>query len=112
MIHKLATRFAITAVALLMGLAAFGHNGMEHVMGTVTAMSDKSVTVETLQHKSTTVLLDSSTTFTHDDSPASAADLKVGDRVVIHAKVNGNKQLVGSIVKWGATKSVQSKHSH
>ena len=61
------------------------HGGMIHVMGTVTAMTDHSVTVETTDKKSVEVLLTDTTTYM-DGSKASTKDgLKVGDRVVIHA---------------------------
>jgi predicted RNA-binding protein with PUA-like domain len=33
---------------------------------------------------------------------ASLKELKVGDRVVIYAKPNAEKKLVGVTVKWGA----------
>ena len=55
----------ITVLALMLGTAvAYAHNGVEHVMGTVTALTDSSVTVETVKHKSVTVLIDPTTKFT------------------------------------------------
>jgi hypothetical protein len=93
----------LAAATLLLGsLLAFGHGGMEHVMGTVAAFSENSITVDTVQHKQVTVLLDPATKFTHNDAQAALKDLKVGDRVVIHAKPNAEKRLVGVTVKWGA----------
>lgn len=61
------------------------HGGMIHVMGTVTAMTDHSVTVETTDKKSVEVLLTDTTTFMDGSKPSTKNDLKVGDRVVIHA---------------------------
>jgi Domain of unknown function (DUF5666) len=92
----------ILCLALLLSALLFAHNGMEHVMGTVTAVSGSSVTVETVAHKSVTVLLDPSTKFIHNNAPSLVKDLKVGDRVVIHAKVDPKKNLVGAEVQWGA----------
>ncbi|HMF76739.1 MAG TPA: DUF5666 domain-containing protein [Bryobacteraceae bacterium] len=92
----------IICLAVLLSALLFAHEGMEHVMGTVSAVSKTSVTVETIQHKSITVLLDSSTKFTHGAAQSSLKDLKVGDRVVIHAKFDPNKNLLGILVKWGA----------
>jgi hypothetical protein len=95
---------AVTAVlALMLGSAiAYAHNGVEHVMGTVTAVSDASITVDTVQHKAVNVLLDASTKFTKNDSKMARQDLKVGDRVVIDAKENSDKKLVGVTVKLGS----------
>lgn len=96
----------LALAALLLGSTlAFAHNGMEHVMGTVTAMTANSITVDTVKHTSVTVLVNPSTKFNHNDVAASQNDLKVGDRVVIHAKDNAQDKLVGVIVKWGASNS-------
>jgi Domain of unknown function (DUF5666) len=93
----------LSVVALLLGsISLFAHAGMEHVMGTITAVTDNSITVDTVKHTKVTVLLDPSTKFVNSGAQASLKDLKVGDRVVIHAKHNPDKKLVAAEVKWGA----------
>ena len=102
----------LAILALMLGSAiAFAHNGVEHVMGTVTAVTDTSITVDTVKHTSVTVLIDSATTFSNNDAKASRNDLKVGQRVVINAKPNAEKQLVGVSVKWGATSAAHDDHA-
>lgn len=66
-------------------LIAYAHGNMIHVMGTVTALTDKTVTVSTTDKKSIEVLLTETTTYENGAKPATWKDLKVGDRVVIHA---------------------------
>ena len=88
-------------VFLLGCVSARAHAGMEHVMGTVTAVTENSVTVETVKHTSVTVLLEPATKFLNSSASVSRQDLKVGDRVVIHAKKNADKKLVAAEVKWG-----------
>jgi len=66
-------------------LIAYAHGGMIHVMGTVTALTDKTVTVSTTDKKRIEVLLTETTTYENGAKPATRKDLKVGDRVVIHA---------------------------
>ena len=61
------------------------HGGMIHVMGTVTAVSDNSVTVETTDKKTVEVQFTETTTFMNGAKPGNRKELKVGDRVVIHA---------------------------
>lgn len=61
------------------------HGGMIHVMGTVTGITDHSVTVETTDKKSVEVLLADTTTYLNGSRPSGRNELKVGDRVVIHA---------------------------
>jgi len=58
---------------------------MIHVMGTVTALTSKSVTVQTADRKRVEVVLTSTTTYVKGSQPAAWKDLKPGDRVVIHA---------------------------
>jgi Domain of unknown function (DUF5666) len=76
-----------------MALKVHAHEGMIHVIGVVTALTDKSVTVETTDNKSVDVVLGNTTTYAKDKKGAAWSDLKVGDRVVIHAmKMNGALQ--------------------
>ena len=61
------------------------HGGMIHVMGTVSGMTDHSVTVETTDKKTVEVQFTDSTTFMNGSNPGDRKELKVGDRVAIHA---------------------------
>jgi uncharacterized protein YkvS len=105
-------RTLIAMTALMIGSAiAFAHNGIEHVMGTVTAVTETSITVDTVKHRSVTVMVDPSTTFTNKDAKASFKDLKVGERVVINAKESADKKLQGISVKWGASSNATTSHA-
>jgi len=84
----------ITRRVLLLALAltpaiAMAHGGLEHVRGTIAKVSDQSVTVTTTAGKTVEVLLDAQTTYARADQPIQKSDLKVGDRVVIHAAEKG-----------------------
>lgn len=98
----LASAAATVSLLFAVELVAFAHAGMEHVMGTVVAVTDNSITVDTVKHTKVTVLIDPSTKFIDNNSQALLKDLKIGDRVVIHAKRNPDKKLLGAEVKWGA----------
>ena len=103
----------IAMAALMIGSAlAFAHNGVEHVMGTVTALTDTSITVDTTQHKSVTVMVDTATTFTNKNAKASLKDLKAGDRVSINAKEAAGEKLQAVSVKWGASSSMKMPADH
>ncbi len=111
--RKNSIRTFIAMAALMIGSAvAFAHNGIEHVMGTVTAVSDTSITVDTVKHTAVTVMVDPSTTFTNKNAKASLKDLKVGERVVINAKEGADKKLQGISVKWGASSNVTAHADH
>jgi hypothetical protein len=100
---KLNRTVIVLFVAILCAVMAQAHNGMEHVIGTVKAMTASVITVETPQHQTVMVMVDAATKFTHSDAASSMKELHVGERVVIHAKANADKKLVGVTVQWGAT---------
>ena len=101
----------VMVLALVLGATfALAHNGVEHVMGTVSAITPTSITVTTVKQTSVTVLLDASSKFSHNDAEASWKDIKVGDRVVVNAKPNADKTLVAISVKWGANSSSHTDH--
>ena len=106
MFRKAAIHSLIVIVALTVGSTlTIAHGDMEHVMGTVAAVTSTSVTVNTVQHKTVTVLIDPSTKFDHSNAGGSLSELKVGDRVVIHAKPNKENKPVAVTVKWGSGSS-------
>ena len=81
-------RVLILALALT-PIIVLAHGGLEHVRGTVAKVSDQSVTVTTTAGKTVEVLLEAQTTYARADKPIQKTDLKVGDRVVIHAAEKG-----------------------
>ena len=93
----------IPVVALLftLSLLALAHGKEKHVMGTVTNISDNSITVETSAKKSVTVEVNDKTKFEKSGAASTLKDLKVGDKVVVHADVSDNK-LVANEVHFGA----------
>jgi hypothetical protein len=91
---------AVLALALLPAIVS-AHGGEEHVIGTVTKVSDTSVTVKTTTGKIVEVSFDAKTTYARSKAPTQKADVKVGDRIVIHA-VEVNEQLIAHTVELGA----------
>jgi hypothetical protein len=105
-ITRLKSRFAILAilvVALIPAIAS-AHGGEEHVIGTVTKISGAAVTVKTKAGKTIDVGFDAKTICTRGDQSIQKTDVKVGDRVVIHAE-EVNEKLVAHTVEIGAAKS-------
>jgi hypothetical protein len=99
----------VLLITLLCSGPLFAHGNEKHVLGTVKAVGADSVTVETTSHQSQTVQVTAQTKFIKGGAPSSLSDLKVGDRVVIHAKASGDK-LQATEVKFGApVKSVVKK---
>ena len=92
--------FGTIALALLPTIAS-AHGGEEHVTGTVTAVSDTSVTVKTTAGKSVEVGFEAKTTYARAKQPIQKTDIKVGDRIVIHA-VEVNEKLVAHTLEIGA----------
>ena len=92
---------AVVALLFAISTMALAHGKEKHVMGTVTGISDSSITIETTAKKSVTVDVSRKTKFEKSGVPATVKDLKIGDKVVIHADVSGDK-LVAHEVHFGA----------
>lgn len=77
-------------VTLTLSPTVFAHGDQLHVMGTVTQIDATSITVKTTTGEITTVMIVAETKFVKGASTVTQQDVKVGDRVVIHAKPEGN----------------------
>lgn len=100
---------AITIAILLFAFLAFAHGNEEHVIGTIASISKTSITVHTTKNETKEVAITDKTTFETQKGPAKAEDMRVGDRVVIHADKQGEK-LVAHIVKFSSEKTTASTH--
>ncbi|HUQ49148.1 MAG TPA: DUF5666 domain-containing protein [Terriglobales bacterium] len=106
----------LALVITLLSLGAFAHDGAHGMKGTVTAITDNTITVETIAKKTETIHFDSKTTFAKSGLAATAKDLKVGDRLIIEAhdmdgKMHAVKVRFGKAVKKAAAKA-DSKADH
>ena len=102
---------SIVLSILFLASMAFAHGNEKHVMGTVTAVSDNSITVETMDKHQVTVSVVPETKFMNGNAAAALKNLKVGDRVVIHAVKKGD-ELQAHMVKIGAASAVAGHHHH
>ncbi len=93
---------------LLLSSLAFAHGGMDHVMGTVTAITEHAISVKTSDGTVTTVDFDGETKFIKGDATATIKDVEVGSRLVIHAHKKDNS-LHAAEVKIG-TSAPQNQH--
>src|ERR1700730_1985459 len=102
---------AIVSVTLLATIAA-AHGGEEHVTGTVTKISDTAVTVKTTAGKTVEVGFDAKmTTYERAKQPIQKTDIKVGDRIVIHA-MEVDEKLVAHSVELGAAPAAKQAAKH
>jgi len=99
----------LAAVVTFVVGTAFAHGTEQHVMGTVTAITDNSITVQTKAKEPVTVFTMAETKYDKSGKAASLKDLKVGDRVVIHAQKMGDK-LMAHEVRFGASKQASAPH--
>ena len=105
---KLTIQLAILAVLAfgILSTIAMAHGGEEHVTGLVTKVSGTAVTVKTTEGKTVQVGFDTKTTFTRADQPIQKTDIKVGDRVVIHAE-EVDEKLTAHTVQIGVANATQ-----
>ena len=83
------TKWLLVLALIIAPGIALAHGGLEHVRGIIAKVSDQSVTITTAAGKTVEVLLDAQTTYARADKPIQKSDLRVGDRVVIHAAEKG-----------------------
>jgi hypothetical protein len=101
---------AVVSVALLTTIAT-AHGGEEHVVGTVTKVSDTAVTVKTTAGKTVEVGFDAKTTYQRAKQPIQKSDIKVGDRIVIHA-TEVKEKLVAHSVEIGTAPQTKQAAKH
>ena len=94
---------AIAVLAFLFVGLALAHGGND-LMGVVKAISNKSLTVEGEKGKTTTITILASTRFVKSGEPASAKDLKAGDRVVVEVGMASGGMVVAVEVRFGPPK--------
>ncbi len=84
-------------VVVVFHTLAFAHGGGTHVMGTVADLDAQHVVVKTKDGKTMSVLLNKETKYRKGTAAATRADLKVGDRVVVHASGKEDKMTASEI---------------
>lgn len=94
-----AALLALTLLAPAMALA-HGKDGV-HVMGTVKEVKQGTLVVETGEKKQEDVMTDASTRYEKSGAAVTAADLKAGERVVVHGMKMKNGQVHAQLVKFG-----------
>ena len=93
--------FSVAVLVVALASGAWAHGTDKHVMGVVTKITDTEVTVEAADKQVTVVKIAADTSFVKSGAAASLKDLKVGDRVVIHATPKG-ETLEANEVKFSA----------
>jgi len=96
---------------LLIPAAALAHGGAEHVMGTISAVTETSIVVETKSGK-VTASIDAKTAVLRGDKAITSKDLKIGERVAVHAKEGANEALTAVTIKVGDASAPHSDHTH
>lgn len=105
--HTIVNRaLAVAGLLLALCVMSLAHGNEKHVLGVVTGISASSITIATVDHTSATVEVVASTKFEKSGAPAALKDLKVGDKLVVHADVVNGK-LVANEVDFGASKKMQ-----
>ena len=98
----------ILAVCFAFVGTALAHNGMEHVMGTVNSVNATNITVKAADGKIQSVALTATTKYSRNKHPVTLQEIKVGDRIVIHATKKDN-MLTAVEVEVGASMSGDMK---
>jgi hypothetical protein len=101
----------ISALALGLSAAVWAHGGFDHVMGTVSKLDANVLTVNTGK-SNVIVKLNDKTEIMLGDHKASAADLKVGVRVVVDIPEGSKDKIAASVKIGGAAVAVGAAADH
>ncbi len=93
-------RLSVLLLLFAVTVLAYAHNGMEHVMGTINALTATSLDVKTTKGDTRTLVVNGTTKWMKGPNAIAPTDAKVGDRVVVHAKPVDGK-LVAAEVEIG-----------
>ena len=98
--------FVLTLATLIPAVA---HEGMEHIIGTVTNVESNALTINTTKGKTVKVSVGAKTEYARGKAAVKMADLKEGDRVVVHAmKMNGS-MVAHEVIIGASTKVAKAK---
>ena len=100
----------IVLFVLIAGVLAVAHNGVEHIKGTVTAVSDKTITIKTADNQTKVVNFSEKTVFEKSKKSSTVKNLHVGDKVVVdYHDMSGMMHAV--IVRFGVQPASNDKHT-
>jgi hypothetical protein len=96
----------VLLLGLVLAPVVYAHEGHTHkIMGTVSAIHDNHLEVKATDGKTVAVTLNDKTSILRDKAILTAADIKVGDRVVIAATQtkdkDGKAEFIATQVKLG-----------
>ena len=80
--------FIILAMAAMSVSLVYAHGDATHITGTITAIEGDHIQVKDQAGKTVMVMLEKTTKYLKSKAPATKADLKVGTRVLIDAKMD------------------------
>src|SRR5262245_26890438 len=103
-------RSLLTILTILISATLLmAHGDATHIMGTVTAIDGSHLTVMTQAGKSEMVMLEKGTKYLNGAKAATPADLKVGTRVVIDAKMDPKMKMYSAMeVRIGVATPVKA----
>ena len=94
---------------LMTGTNVLAHGDQVHVLGTVSKIEAGSISIATTNAGEKVVKIVATTKFLKGETVVTLYDLKVGDRVAVHAKPKG-ETLEATEVKIGIAKPASQSH--
>jgi len=78
----------LLAACVLLASLAYAHGGNDHLTGTITAIEGDHIQIKDQAGKSVMVMLGKTTKYLKDEKASTKADLKVGTRILVDAKMD------------------------
>jgi hypothetical protein len=110
----MSTRILATLLVTLLAVAgpALAHDEKMHVVGTVVSLTADRMMVKDRSNTNVAIRLSAQTKYERDQSPAAAADLAVGSRVVVDVEGAGDSTTATHVRFAAAEATPPSSHEH
>ena len=110
----MSSRILATILVTLLAVAgpALAHDEKVHVVGTVVSLTADRMMVKDRSDTNVAIRLSAQTKYERDQSPATAADLAVGSRVVVDVEGSGDSTTATRIRFAAAESTPPAHHEH
>ena len=91
-------RFIVVLAAFILSATlVYAHGGNDHLTGTITAIEGDHIQLKDQAGKPVTVMLGKTTKYLKDDKASTKAELKVGTRVLVDAKMDEKMKMYSAV---------------
>lgn len=91
-------RFIVLLAAFVLSAGiVYAHGGNDHLTGTITAIEGDHIQIKDQAGKTVMVMLEKTTKYLKSEKPSTKAELKVGTRILVDAKMGEKMKMYSAV---------------